>query len=161
MPGSRALLCSYLLPSMYSLGGAAVEEFVYYPAWKVVGATEFPAFHQSLSDRLIPAFVAPFFLSVLLSGLLIWARPTEVSAKLVLLAFLMNLTIFLATIGWAIPIQMQLGKEQSLEAIDRLIGIDRPWRLLPGLVVGAANCGILFGLCSGAGRRALPPPGQS
>lgn len=134
----------YLLLSIYSLGGGVVEGFVYYPAWKVVGATEFPAFHQSLSDRLIPSFVLPFFLSVLVNLLLVWIRPPELPRSLVVAALCLNVLIVVVTIALAIPIQTELSQAQSLEAIDRLIGYDRPLRLLPGLAVGAIAWAMLY-----------------
>ncbi len=136
----------YLFLSIYSLGGGVVEGVVYYPAWKVVGATEFPAFHQSLSARLIPSFVLPFFLSVLANLLLVWVRPPELPRSLVVVALCLNVLVVVVTIMLAIPIQTQLSQAQSLEAIDRLIGYDRPLRLLPGLVVGTISWAMLYRL---------------
>ena len=36
----QILATTYLLLSIYSLGGGVVEGFVYYPAWKVVGPAD-------------------------------------------------------------------------------------------------------------------------
>jgi len=154
----RILVCTYLCLSIYAIGGAVVEGFVYYPAWKVVGAEEFPAFHRSLSDRLIPAFVVPFFLSVFANGLLLWRRPAEVSRNLVLLTFGLNLLILVVTATLAIPIQTQLATAQSIEAIDRLIGYDRPLRLFPGLIVGMVNWVMLYRLAGGGVRNSPAAP---
>jgi hypothetical protein len=133
----RALASTYLFLSIYSLGGGVVEGFVYYPAWKLVGPSEFPGFHRSLSDRLIPAFVVPFFSSVLANLLLARYRPPELPRRLVLLALCLNSLIVLVTVTLAIPIQARLAEAQSIGAIDRLIEYDRPLRLVPGLTVGA------------------------
>lgn len=116
-----------------------VEGFVYYPAWKTVGPEEFSRFHQSLSERLLPAFVLPFFLSVVVNAALLWRPPVGLSRKLVAMSLALNGVIVVVTVGWAIPIQMQLSEGLSLTAIDRLIALDRPLRLVPGLVVGALN----------------------
>lgn len=142
----RMLAVSYLFLSIYSFGGAVVEEFVYYPAWKVVGAAEFPGFHQSLSERLIPTFVIPFFLSGLANLLLAWRRPPELSQQLVLRALGLNAIIIVTTIWLAIPIQMQLLKAQSIPAIDQLIAYDRPLRLVPGIILGVINWLMLYRL---------------
>jgi hypothetical protein len=155
---SRGLAVCYLFLSTYTLGGAVVEGFVYYPAWKVVGGAEFPGFHRSLSERLIPAFVLPFFLSVLANGLLAWRRPPELSRRLVWGALGLNLVIVAVTAVLAIPIQNQLAEAQSLEAIDRLIAYDRPLRLAPGLIVGALNAVMMFRLT--AGRHCDPAKGE-
>jgi hypothetical protein len=152
---SRALAATYLLLSIYSLGGGVVEGFVYYPAWKMVGPAEFPGFHRSLSDRLIPAFVTPFFLSVLVNLLLAWRRPPELPRRLVLLALGLNSLIVLVTFALAIPIQAQLAKTLSIEAIDRLIGYDRLLRLAPGLIIGGINWAILYRILN----REVYPPG--
>lgn len=151
----RALASTYLLLSIYSLGGAVVEGFVYYPAWKVVGPVEFPGFHRSLSERLIPAFVTPFFLSVLANLLLAWYRPPELPRRLVLLALGLNSLIVLVTVVLAIPIQAQLAEAQSVGAIDRLIGYDLLLRLTPGLIVGGINWAMLYRVLD----RETPPPG--
>lgn len=143
------LCLAYIILSLYAFGGGVVEGFVYYPAWKVVGAGEFPAFHRDMSSRLLPSFVAPFFLSVMLNGLLLRLRPAALPLPNVLLVFVLNALILIVTIGWAIPIQMQLSQAQSVEAIDRLIALDRPWRLLPGAVLTAINVGMLFRLVRG------------
>jgi hypothetical protein len=140
----RVLASTYLLLSIYSIGGGVVEGFVYYPAWKVVGPAEFPGFHRSLSDRLIPSFVVPFFLSVLVNLLLVRYRPPELPRRLVLLALGLNVLIVAVTLALAIPIQTQLSVAQSVELIDRLIGYDLLLRLAPGLIVGGINWAMLY-----------------
>lgn len=135
----RLLLCAYLFLSAYSLGGGVVEGFVYYPAWKTIGPEEFSRFHQSLSERLLPAFVLPFLLSVVVNAALLWRPPAGLSRKLVAWSLALNGVIVLVTAGWAIPIQLELSAGLSITAIDRLIALDRPLRLVPGLVVGVLN----------------------
>jgi hypothetical protein len=106
------------------------------------------------SGRLIPAFVIPFFLSVLANLLLAWYRPPELPRRLVLLALGLNLLIVLVTITLAIPIQAQLAEAQSITAIDWLIGYDRSLRLVPGLIVGGINGAMLYRILR---REATPP----
>jgi hypothetical protein len=147
--GNIRLALAYILLSVYAFGGAMVEAFVYYPAWKLVGAAEFGAFHRDMGSRLVPAFVAPFFLSIVLNLLLVRLRPSTLSTGIVLAALALNLVILVTTIGWAIPIQNQLSQAQSLAAIDRLIGLDRTFRMLPGVLLEAVNVAMLFRLVTG------------
>jgi len=110
-----------------------------YPAWKLIGPAEFPNFHQSIDGRIILFFVPIFFLSVPISVLMIWFGHPAISRKLRIVAALLTLVIFIATLTLAIPIQEKLAVTQSTELIDKLILYDRYLRTIPGLVIMALN----------------------
>ncbi len=105
-----------------------------YPAWKIIGAAEFPAFHQSVDSRIFLFFVPIVFLSVPVSILMIWFGHPAISRKLLLAMAFINLFIFVVTVTLAIPIQVQLAQTKSIELIDKLIFYDRYLRIIPGLI---------------------------
>ncbi len=110
-----------------------------YPAWKLIGPAEFPAFHQSIDGRIFLFFVPVFFLSVPISVLMIWFGHPAIDRKMRMVAALLTLVIFFATLALAIPIQEKLAVTQSTELIDELILYDRYLRTIPGIVVMALN----------------------
>ncbi len=136
----------YFITTTYAFGGGVMQGVINYPAWKMIRAEEFPAFHQSMDRRILAFFVPIFLLSVPISLLMIWFRHPAISRKLILVAALSNLIIFLVTITWEIPIQGQLAQAKSAELIDRLIFYDRYLRLIPGLVVLIVNVVMLHQL---------------
>ena len=54
---------------------------------------------------------------------------------LVVIAAVLNLFIWVITMTLAIPIQKQLDQVKSTELIDRLVGVIRYLRLIPGSLV--------------------------
>ena len=114
-----------------------------YPAWKLIGPAEFPAFHQSIDGRIFLFFVPVFFLSVPISVLMIWFGHPAIERKLCMVAALLTLVIFFATLALAIPIQEKLAITQSTELIDKLILYDRYLRTIPGILVMVLNFGML------------------
>ena len=110
-----------------------------YPAWKLVSASDFPAFHQSIDARIFLFFVPVFFLSVPISILMIWFGHAAISRTLRVVAALLTLVIFIATLALAIPIQEQLAITKSAELIDELILYDRSLRTIPGMVIVVLN----------------------
>ena len=128
---------------MYAFGGGVMQGVMNYPAWKLIGPAEFPAFHQSIDGRIFLFFVPIFFLSVPLSVLMIWFGHPAISLKLRLAAALLTILIFIVTLALAIPIQEKLSVTQSTELIDELIWYDRYLRTIPGLVVMALNFTML------------------
>jgi hypothetical protein len=51
----------YLMSSVYAFGGGIMQGVMNYPAWRIIGPTEFPAFHQSIDSRIFLFFVPIFF----------------------------------------------------------------------------------------------------
>ncbi len=114
-----------------------------YPAWKLIGPAEFPDFHQSIDGRILLFFVPVFFLSVLISVLMIWFGHPAISLKLRLFSALLTILIFIVTLGLAIPLQEKLALTHSTDLIDALIWYDRYLRTIPGLGVMALNFAML------------------
>ncbi|MEO8271282.1 MAG: hypothetical protein ABI557_16290, partial [Aureliella sp.] len=77
---------------MYAFGGGVMQGVMNYPAWKLIGAEAFPAFHQSIDSRIFVFFVPVFFLSVPISILMIWFGNPSISRRLIVLMALLNLS---------------------------------------------------------------------
>ncbi len=143
MKFKNTLTILYLMFNVYAFGGGIMQGVMNYPAWKIIGPTEFPAFHQSIDSRIFLFFVPIFFLSVPISILMIWFGHPAISRRLLLATALINLFIFLVTVTLAIPIQSQLAETKSVELIDRLIFYDRYLRNIPGLFGMILNFAML------------------
>jgi len=135
----NALTSLYFLTSVYAFGGGVMQGVMNYPAWKLISSPDFPAFHQSIDGRIFLFFVPVFFLSVPISILMIWFGHAAISRKLRVVAALLTLVIFIATLSLAIPIQEQLAVTKSAELIDELILYDRYLRTIPGMVIMLLN----------------------
>lgn len=110
---------------LYVSGAYFVEAFVNYPSWRMIGAAEFRAYHNALGARIIPFMVAPWFVEIALTFLLIRFRPRAVPLPAILVAQALNLIALASTIFIQIPIQIQFGNNgMSVEALDRLIETD-------------------------------------
>jgi hypothetical protein len=116
----------------YGMGASFVESFVNYPTWKLIGAAEFRDFHQALSPLIISYMVIPVFFTVILTGLLLWKRPTPIPKWALWLALLMQLIGAISSFAIQIPIQIQLSTNGlSLPLIDQLIFTNFWFRRIP------------------------------
>jgi hypothetical protein len=68
MKFKNILTVFYFIFNTYTFGGGVMQGVMNYPAWKIIGATEFPAFHQSVDSRIFLFFVPIVFLSVRLAS---------------------------------------------------------------------------------------------
>ena len=111
--------------ALYVGGGYFVETFVNYPSWRMIGAAEFRDYHNVLGPRIITFMVAPWFVEIALTFLLIRFRPGSVPLSALLLAQTFNLIALASSIFIQIPIQLQFGATgMSTAALDRLIETD-------------------------------------
>ncbi len=141
---SSIVFSVYILLTFYVFGGGIVNSLVAYRTWRAVGAEEFPAFHQIDSSLIVPIFVIFFFLSFIPQIILFWYRPQVIPKSLVWLALGFNLIALVSTIFIQIPIQMELSKQFSLEAIDRLISTDLIYRRIPMFCMAIINFMMLY-----------------
>jgi hypothetical protein len=109
----------------YGLGASFVEGFVNYKTWHLIGPNEFQAYHQSLSRRIIPVMVIPIFLSVLLTILLIWIRPSAIPRWMLIVSAVLGLTGIISSVAIQIPIQTTLSNQGlNHELLEELIKTD-------------------------------------
>ena len=119
----------------YGLGASFVESFVNYPTWRLIGANEFRAYHQTLSPLVIGYMVIPMLITTLLTVLLLWFRPTPIPRWAIWLAVVLQLIIWVSTVAIQLPIQMQLSRDGlSLPLIERLIYTNWWLRKVPQII---------------------------
>jgi hypothetical protein len=135
----------------YGNGAAFVESFVNYPSWRLIGASEFTAYHRFIGPRVIGFLVAPALLGTLCTALLLRFRPPAIPLWSVWVTVSLQMVTWLstATIQW--PIQEDLGAHGfSAPLVDRLIETNWWLRRLP-----YAACAAIFLWM--AARAAAPP----
>jgi len=124
----------------YGNGAACVESFVNYPSWRLIGASEFTAYHAFIGPRVIAFLVAPAMLGTVCTALLLRCRPAAIPLWSVWTAVSLQAVIWVstATIQW--PIQQSLHAHGfSAPLVERLMETNLWLRRLP---YGA--CAVLF-----------------
>jgi hypothetical protein len=118
----------------YVLGAAFLEGFVNYRTWHLIGAAEFQAYHQAITPRVVAVLVAPAFLVIVLTVLLLWWRPAAVPRWGIWLSLALHLVTVIVSVTSQIPIQAEFDRSGlSLTLLDRLILMD--WlRKVPGIM---------------------------
>ncbi len=106
----------------YGNGAAFIESFVNYPSWHLISASEFTAYHQFISPRVLTFLVAPAVLGTVFTILMLWSRPVAIPAWSVWVAIAAQAIVWISTATIQVPIQLQLSDHGlSTELIDRLI----------------------------------------
>ena len=124
----------------YGNGAACIESFVNYPSWRLIGASEFTAYHAFIGPRVIAFLVAPALSGTLCTALLLRFRPAAIPLWSVWPALALQTVMRLstATIQW--PIQQQLHAHGfSAPLVDRLIETNWWFRRVP-----YATCALVF-----------------
>ena len=121
----------------YDMGASFVESFVNYPTWRLIGASEFRAYHQALSPLVIGYMVIPLIITTILTMLLVWFRPAPVARWAIWLAVVLQLIPWVSTVAIQFPIQVQLSRDGlSLPLIERLIVTNWWLRKVPQIING-------------------------
>jgi hypothetical protein len=64
----------------YANGAGAIEGFVNYSSWHLIGASEFVTYHKFITPRVLAFLVAPSALATVFSILMLWFRPPSIPA---------------------------------------------------------------------------------
>ena len=129
----------------YGMGAAAVESFVNYPTWPLIGANEFQAYHRALGPLIIGHMVIPMLVTTILTILLLWIRPASIPRWMVWSAILLQLVVWVSTATIQLPIQGQLSAHGlSVPLIDRLSVTSFWFRRVPHI----ANAFLFLGMMS-------------
>jgi len=116
----------------YGNGAACVESFVNYPSWRLIGASEFLAYHRFIGPRVMGWLVAPALLGTLCTALLLQWRPTAIPRWPVVVAVTLQLMIWISTAMIQFPIQQELAAHGfSGPLVDRLIDTNVWLRRVP------------------------------
>ena len=142
----QILTVVYLLLNIYVFSVGTLQGLLNYQAWTLIGDTEFPQFHQAVSERTLSLFLPFSLLSLPLNFVMIWFLHPAISKKLVVLVALLNLAIFIVTITLAIPIQNQLDQHKSVALIEQLVWYHVYLRTLLGTGVLVAIATMLYQL---------------
>ena len=92
----------------YGNGAACVESFVNYPSWRLIGASEYTAYHAFIGPRVIAFLVAPALLGTVCTALLLRSRPAAIPLWSVWVAVALQMVIWLSTAAIQWPIQQDL-----------------------------------------------------
>src|SRR5262249_39587146 len=109
----------------YILGATFMEGIVNYRTWRLIGAAEFPAYHRSVGQKVVPFVALPVVFSLLTNAVLLRYRPGWIPAwclwcTLILTRFAMGISLI-----FQIPIQLDLGRKGlSQPRIGKLISIE-------------------------------------
>jgi hypothetical protein len=140
----------------YGMGAAAVESFVNYPTWPLIGANEFRAYHRALGPLIIGHMVIPMLVTTLLTILLLWFRPASIPRWMVWLAIGLQLVTWISTFAIQLPIQGQLSADGlSLPLIERWRVTSFWFRRVPHFANAFLFLGMMSALLRGNIRRAI------
>jgi hypothetical protein len=145
-----ALTVVYFVLTIYSFSGGLVHGVANYPSWKLISAEDFPAVHQYVDRRILAVYVPFFSLGVAVNILLIWFHPPAISTMLVVIAAVLNLSIWVFTATLAIPIHKQLDQAKSTELIGRLAKVHLYLRVIPGSLVMIVTALMMYQALSAA-----------
>jgi hypothetical protein len=146
----------------YGNGAAAVESFVNYSSWHLIGESQFLAYHHFISPRVLGFLVAPAVLGTVFTVLMLWARPMSIPGWAVWAAIAVQAVVWVSTATIQIPIQMQLSAHGlSIPLVDRLIETNFwlrriPYAVCAGLFMWMAVKAI--GAPAGPAPPSLHPP---
>ena len=116
----------------YGTGAAAIEGFVNYASWHLIGADEFVAYHQFISPRVLAFLVAPLILGTVFTLLMLWSRPAVIPAWAVWAAIAAQAIVWVSTVTIQVPIQLHLSDQgRSVELLERLIETNFWLRRIP------------------------------
>jgi hypothetical protein len=124
----------------YGNGAAFIESFVNYPSWRLIGDSEFVAYHHFISPRVLAFLVAPALLGTLFTFLMLWSRPAAIPLWAVWSAIALQVIVWVSSATIQVPIQLQLSAHGlSLPLVERLIESNFWLRRIPYAV-----CACLF-----------------
>jgi hypothetical protein len=151
------VLTLFLVVSFFSLGEAAFESHVNYPAWLALSGPGFVPYHRVISAR-IGLLIVPLVASTALNVLLLWYRPAQVPRLAVWATLVLQAVAWTSAVLVQIPIQMSLGQHgYSRELIERLIWTDLLYRRVPShlrlLISGWMLYVVVRAARVGAGRQ--------
>jgi len=140
----QLLTVPYFFLTIYSFSGGTVHGVANYSAWRLIGAEDFPAVHKYINRRIFLVYVPFFFLCVLVNILLIWFHHPAISTRLVVIAAVLNIFIWVVTARLAIPIHKQLDGAKSVDLIDKLAVVHLYLRVIPGLILMIVSAVMMY-----------------
>jgi hypothetical protein len=119
----------------YANGAGAIEGFVNYSSWHLIGAADFVTFHKFLTPRVLAFLVAPTGLATVFSILMLRYRPRSIPAWSVWLVIALQAVLWISSVTIQIPIQLKLESQGlSIPLIDHLIVTNFWLRRVPNII---------------------------
>jgi hypothetical protein len=138
----------------YGMGAAAVESFVNYPTWPLIGPNEFRAYHRALGPLIVGYMVIPMLVTTIFTVLLLWFLPAPIPRWMVWLAIGLQFVVWISTVAIQLPIQGQLtAAGLSVPLIDRLRITSFWFRRVPHTANAILFLWMMFVLLRGNLRR--------
>jgi hypothetical protein len=155
---SEALVATlFFTATFFSLGEAAFEAHVNYPAWLLIGDGSFRDYHRAITAR-IGFLLVPLAASLVLNLLLLWRRPPAIPRWSVWATLALQLVAWASAVLIQIPIQAQLSEGgYSRELIERLIRTDFAYRKVPGYLRLVLASWMLYRVATPDPRAGLRP----
>ena len=114
MTPSRWIFLAAFILVFYGTGAAFIEGFVNYSSWHIIGASEFVAYHQFITPRVLAFLVAPLLLGTAFTILMLWFRPAPIPAWAVWITIVAQLVVWISTVAIQVPIQIELSEHGAL-----------------------------------------------
>jgi hypothetical protein len=122
MAMSRWFMVTYLALVLYDTGTSWVLQLMHYPLYLEVGAADFSRYISANNRRAVVPAILPALATFVVSLLLIWQRPDEISATIAVAAVLLNLAVLISTAVWQGRLHGQLAQTgKSDAAINMLV----------------------------------------
>ncbi|TVQ17540.1 MAG: hypothetical protein EA361_02330 [Bacteroidetes bacterium] len=117
----KYLLSAYFFLNFYLAGVFVLEIEVNYRTWLLIGADEFPLYHQSLTKLLVPVLLVPMVIAVMLSWYMWFKTALSKERTLFLIHALLFTAFTIATLTMMVPLHNQLSQAFDVEIIRQLI----------------------------------------
>jgi hypothetical protein len=121
----RNLFLALCAVALLHFGAHASQSFVNYPAWHLIDAVSFPAYHWDISLRAIAFLLAPRVVEIILGLIVLRFRPSAIDRWVVLLGVGLALGGLLSTLLISRQIHAQLDIQSNTpELVARLMMTD-------------------------------------
>lgn len=131
---AESILTLFFVLSFFSIGEAAFEAHVNYPAWLHISDQSFAPYHGAITAR-VGFFIVPLALSTVLNVLLLRWRPAAIPLWAVWTTLALQIVAWLSAWLVQIPIQTQLGAAgYSRHLLERLIWTDLMYLKVPSYI---------------------------
>ena len=140
----RSMVTGYFVLSFYTFGALIIENDVNYQTWMAIGEAEFPAYHRKLQELLLPLFMIPLALQLLLSILLLVSRQSFMAKPVIVIIILLNLYIILISFLVQVPIHNELNLHKNSLLLNQLIFTHQRLRLPAEILLFLVNVVQLF-----------------
>lgn len=136
----------------YSTGISWQAQFVSYPLYRAMSATDFPAYHLAYNAAIPGVVIVPGFLTFLACAAFPWTRPDGVPRSAAWVVAATGVGSLLSTVLWAIPMHDRLDRiGQDAATIDSLLQANGIRTAL--LTVGAGALGWCLARLAAHGPR--------